>query len=357
MVTHPRSCSPYRIGVVGARGIVGQTVLEYLQGGLIPWGDVVAISTKDAYGAAVGFGNKELPLLDINRIDFSTLDIVFFCTNEQVSRKYVPAATQAGCVVIDKSSAYRLTRHVPLIVPEVNGDRLAMGAKKGIIATPNCVATPLVCTLKPLLALSAIKRVVVSTYQSASGAGRDAMRALTQQVELSLRGEVNNPAPFPKPLAFNLIPAIGSLAANGFSDEEEKIAQESLKILQEDVPIVATCVRVPTMIGHALAVTVEMEQAVTLADVRHAFKNSEALLLVDRPQDHVYATPLEARGKDAIFISRLRQDPTVPSGFVYWIVADNIRKGAALNGVQIAARMIAIDPTLDLFREKGHHER
>lgn len=331
----------YRIAVVGATGNVGREILSILSERQFPVDKIIALASERSLGRDISFGPKTiLKIQSLENFDFKQVDLVFFAAGSKVSAQYAPIAAKSGAVVIDKSSHFRLDPYVPLIVPEVNLDRLMTYKKKNIISSPNCVTIPLTVVLKPLEGISKIKRVVVSTYQSVSGAGRRQMDELFVQTRGVLVNDPIKPDLFFKPIAFNLIPQIDSFKASGFTEEEEKISLEVKKIMGTHVQVFATCVRVPVFIGHSISVTVEFENEISVEQARNVLIKNSSIRLFDRREDGGYITPLECVGEDVVFVSRVRKDPTVTYGLGLWIVSDNIRKGAALNGVQIAEHLI-----------------
>jgi aspartate-semialdehyde dehydrogenase len=330
----------YKVAVVGATGAVGREILKTLHERGFPVGEVVALASGRAAGAEISFGEKAvLKVRDLDRYDFAGTDLGLFSPGAAVSAVHAPRAAGAGCLVIDNTSQFRMEPGVPLVVPEVNPQAIAKRPKKGIVANPNCSTIQMVVALKPLHDIAKVKRVVVATYQSVSGAGKEAMDELWSQT----RGVFVNDPPlaeqFTKPIAFNVIPHIDSFMDDGATKEEWKMAVETRKILDPDIQVVATCVRVPVMIGHGEAVHVEFEKPITERQAREALREAPGITVLDTRDDGGYATPLEIAGEDAVFVSRIRRDPTVPNGLAFWCVADNLRKGAALNAVQIAEEM------------------
>ena len=341
----------YNVAVVGATGNAGMTTLQILAERKFPMENIVVVASKNSVGKVVSCGDRILKINDISEIDFSKFDLAIFCAGSAVSAKYAENVTKSGCCIIDKTSHFRFDPHVPLIVPEVNGDMLQKGAQ-GIISTPNCVATPLSVSLKALSNINTIRRIVVSTYQSVSGAGKKAIEELYSQTKNVISALKNSNEVFPKQIAFKVIPLIGDLNS-GVSGEEEKISREICKILKLPIRVAVTCVRVPVFIGHAMSVACEFENPMKLHDVYDAFNNMEGLVVVDRrDRNNGFSTPMDVQGEDGIHISRVRKDTTVENGVLYWIACDNLRKGAALNSVQIAETMIKIDPTLGIFKSK-----
>lgn len=341
----------YNVAVVGATGNVGMTTLQIFAERGFSVNDVIAVASKNSVGKIVSFGDRSLKVRSITDVDFSKIDIAVFCAGSGVSAKYVESITRAGCSVIDKTSYFRFNPRVPLVVPEVNGDMLQKGAKLGIISTPNCVATPLTMTLKALSSVATINRVVLSTYQSVSGAGKRAIEELYSQTKNVIAAMNSSNNVFPKQIAFNVLPLVSELNANGISDEEEKISGEVCKILKQPIRVAVTCVRVPVFIGHAMSVACEFNSLINVQAAYDAFNNFDGLVVVDRRDRHDgFVSPLETQGEDGVYISRVRKDSTIKNGLMYWVAADNLRKGAALNSVQIAETMVAIDPTLKLFK-------
>lgn len=344
----------YNIAVIGATGNAGMTTLQILAERNFPVNNVVAIASKKSVGKVVSFGDKSLKVQNLSDIDFFNFDIAIFCAGSAVSARCFEEVTKSGCVMIDKTSYFRFNPKVPLIVPEINGDVLQNGACLGVISTPNCVATPLSMTLKALSKVAPIERVVVSTYQSVSGAGKRAIEELYSQTKDTMVAARNKGEVFGKPIAFNVIPLVGDLDAHGVSDEEEKISGEICKILRLPIRVAVTCVRVPVFIGHAMSVACEFSEPVTVEQAYEAFEDFEELVVVDRrDRNDGFATPLDVQGEDGVYVSRIRKDTTVTNGLLYWAVADNLRKGAALNSVQIAETMIGIDPTLQIFKRQN----
>jgi aspartate-semialdehyde dehydrogenase len=326
-----------KVAVVGATGAVGREIIKTLAERGFPVTEVVALASGRSAGQEISFGDKTvLKVRDLDRYDFAGTALGLFSPGSAVSAVHAPRAAAAGCLVIDNTSQFRMEIGVPLVVPEVNGRMLASRPKKGIIANPNCSTIQMVLALKPLHDIAKVKRVVVATYQSVSGAGKEAMDELWSQT----RGVFVNDPPlaeqFTKPIAFNVIPHIDSFMDDGATKEEWKMAVETRKILDPDIQVVATCVRVPVMIGHGEAVHVEFERPITDKQAREALREAPGITVMDQREDGGYATPIEIAGEDSVFISRIRRDPTVPHGLAFWCVGDNLRKGAALNAVQIA---------------------
>ena len=331
----------YRVAVVGATGAVGREILKTLAERDFPITDIAAVASARSAGQEVSFGdNRVLKVQNLEKFDFTGWDIGLFSPGASVSAVHAPRAAAAGCVVIDNTSHFRMEHDVPLVVPEVNPHALAK-IKRGIIANPNCSTIQMVVALKPLHDRFKIKRVVVSTYQSVSGAGKDGMDELLLQSRRSLVHDQIVPQEFTKQIAFNVIPHLDQFMDDGATKEEWKMVVETKKILDPDIAVFATCVRVPVFIGHAESVTVEFELPVTASAARDVLRDAPGIIVQDRREDGGYITPLDCQGEDATFISRIRKDPTVPHGLGFWCVSDNLRKGAALNAVQIAETLIA----------------
>jgi len=330
----------YKVAVVGATGNVGREMLRVLVERQFPFSEVVALASTRSVGTEVSFGDDDtLKVKALDYYDFKGTDLCLMSAGGDIAREWAPRIAATGCIVIDNSSAFRMDRAVPLVVPEVNADAL-LEIKKGIIANPNCSTAQLVVALKPLHDIAKIKRVVVSTYQSVSGAGKDAMDELFRQTRAVFVADPVEVGEFTKQIAFNVIPHIDVFLDSGLTKEEWKMAVETQKILDPDIQLTATCVRVPVFIGHSEAVNIEFENPITAEQARNALRAAPGILVVDKREDGGYATPLECAGDDATYVSRIRKDPTVDNGLSLWIVADNLRKGAATNAVQIAEALI-----------------
>ena len=330
----------YKVAVVGATGNVGREMLEILAERRFPADEVVALASRRSMGVEVSYGEKTLKVKALEHYDFSDVDICLMSAGGTVSKEWSPKIAAAGAVVIDNSSAWRYDADVPLVVPEVNAAAVAGFRKKGIIANPNCSTAQLVVVLKPLHDKFKIKRVVVSTYQSVSGAGKDGMDELDRQTKsLYSLGDVEVKK-FPKRIAFNVIPHIDVFMDDGSTKEEWKMVVETKKILDPKIKLHATCVRVPVFVGHSEAVNIEFENEISVDEVHEILRTAPGVLVVDKREDGGYATPLEAAGEDATYVSRVRSDPTVDNGIALWCVSDNLRKGAALNAIQIAEALI-----------------
>jgi aspartate-semialdehyde dehydrogenase len=330
----------YKVAVVGATGNVGRAMLEILAERTFPADEVVALASPRSVGTEVSFGDRTLKVKVLEHYDFSDVDICLMSAGSSISKEWTPKIAAAGAVVIDNSSYWRMDADVPLIVPEVNADAVAGFRKKGIIANPNCSTAQLVVALKPLHDKAKITRVVVATYQSVSGAGKEAMDELFSQTKsVFTLGEIETKK-FTKRIAFNVIPHIDAFMSDGFTKEEWKMMAETKKILDPKIKLSATCVRVPVFIGHSEAVNVEFESPITADEARDILRSAPGCLVIDKREPGGYVTPYECAGEDATYISRVREDPTVENGLVLWIVSDNLRKGAALNAIQIAECLI-----------------
>ncbi len=331
----------YRVAVVGATGAVGREILTTLAEREFPVSDVIAVASERSAGAIVSFGeHEELKVRDLAEFDFRGIDIVLSSPGAKVSAEHSPRAAAAGAVVIDNTSQFRMDPEVPLVVPEVNPEAIAGYRRRHIIANPNCSTIQMVVALKPLHDLARIRRVVVATYQSTSGAGKEAMDELFNQTRGIFVNEPVRPELFTKQIAFNVIPHIDVFMEDGATKEEWKMVVETKKILDPAIKVQATCVRVPVFIGHSEAINVEFEDPIDEEDARDALRGQPGVTLIDHRLDEGYVTPAEAAGEDAVFVSRLRTDPTVENGLSMWVVSDNLRKGAALNAVQIAERLV-----------------
>jgi aspartate-semialdehyde dehydrogenase len=331
----------YKIAVIGATGNVGREILQTLYERNFPADEIVALASQRSIGQEVAYGDdKILKVRDLATFDFKGTDIALSSPGAKVSAVHSPRAAAAGCVVIDNTSQFRMDPDVPLVVPEVNPSAIAGYKKRNIIANPNCSTIQMVVALKPLNDLAKIKRIVVSTYQSVSGAGKEAMDELFNQTRAIFVNDPVKPERFTKQIAFNVIPHIDVFMDDGATKEEWKMAAETRKILDPDIAVHATCVRVPVFVSHAEAVNVEFAGPITEAQARTALKKAEGVIVIDHRADEGYVTPIEAAGEDSVYVSRLRKDPTVAHGLSFWCVSDNLRKGAALNAVQIAECLI-----------------
>ena len=326
----------YRVAVVGATGNVGREMLNILEEVNFPVDKIHAIASRKSIGVEVSFGDKIIKCEDVEQFDFAKVDLVLMSVSGAFSKTWAPKIGAAGPIVIDNSSAWRMDPDVPLVVPEVNPDDVEWADRKNIIANPNCSTAQLVVALKPLHDAARIKRVVVSTYQSVSGAGKEGMDELFDQTKNVFVLGATPPNKFPKQIAFNVIPFIGDFQDDGYTDEEQKMWRETHKILDPDIALTVTCVRVPVMVGHSESVNIEFHDPLDEDDAREILRNAPGLIVIDRRDSTGYMTPKEAQGEFPVFVSRIRNDPTVENGLNLWIVADNLRKGAALNAVQIA---------------------
>ena len=330
----------FKVAVVGATGNVGREMLDILAERQFPADEVVALASRRSIGTECSFGDKILKVKALEHYDFSDTDICLMSAGGAVSKEWSPKIAAQGAVVIDNSSAWRYDSDVPLIVPEVNADAAAGFRKRGIIANPNCSTAQLVVALKPLHDKAKIKRVVVATYQSVSGAGKNAMDELDRQTKAIYSLQDVETKVFPKRIAFNIIPQIDTFMEDGFTREEWKMVVETKKILDPKIKLVATCVRVPVFIGHSEAVNIEFENPISAQEAQDILRRAPGCIVIDKREPGGYVTPHEAAGEDATYISRIREDPTVENGLVLWCVSDNLRKGAALNAIQIAEVLI-----------------
>ena len=327
----------YRVVVAGATGNVGREMLNILAERQFPVDELAVLASRRSLGTEVSFGDQTLTTKDLDTFDFTGWDMALFAIGSDATKKYAPKAAAAGCVVIDNSSLYRYDPDVPLIVPEVNADAIEGYAKKNIIANPNCSTAQMVVALKPLHDRATIKRVVVSTYQSVSGAGAAGMDELWDQTKAVYNPTTDvAPAKFTKQIAFNVIPHIDVFMDDGSTKEEWKMVAETKKIIDPKIKVTATCVRVPVFVGHSEAVNIETEDFLDEDEARDILREAPGIMVIDKREDGGYVTPIECVGDFATFISRLRQDSTIDNGLNFWCVSDNLRKGAALNAVQIA---------------------
>jgi aspartate-semialdehyde dehydrogenase len=329
----------YKVAVVGATGNVGREMLNVLVERGFPASEVVALASTRSIGKEVSFGDGILKVKALDYYDFKGVDLCLMSAGGKISKEWSPKIAAAGAVVIDNSSAWRMDRDVPLVVPEVNADALSQ-MKKGIIANPNCSTIQLVVALKPLNDEAKIKRVVVSTYQSVSGTGKEAMDELFTQTRAVFVADAIEHHVYPKQIAFNVIPQGGDFLDSGYTSEEFKMMVETNKILDPDISLTCTVVRVPVFVGHSESVNIEFERPITAERARQVLRAAPGVLVIDKREAGGYITPIECAGEDATFVSRIRKDPTVEFGLNMWIVSDNLRKGAALNAVQIAECMI-----------------
>ena len=327
----------YKVAVVGATGAVGHEMLTTLAEREFPADEIVALASERSVGREVSYGDDDvLKIQALESYDFKGVHLALFSPGAKVSAVFAPKAAKAGAIVIDNTSHFRMDPDVPLVVPEVNPHAIAQYPKRNIIANPNCSTIQMVVALKPLHELAEIKRIVVCTYQSVSGAGKEAMDELFEQTRGIFVHDPIKKEQFPKQIAFNVIPHIDTFMDDGYTREEWKMVAETRKILDPDIAVTATCVRVPVFIGHAEAINVEFNRPLSVEQARAAWKNASGITLIDHRTDEGYVTPVECAGDDPVFISRVREDKTVPHGLNFWCVGDNLRKGAALNAVQIA---------------------
>jgi len=331
----------FKIAIAGATGNVGREMLNILEERGFPADEVVALASRRSVGTEVSYGDRTLKVKDLATYDFSDTDICLMSAGGSVSKEWSPKIGRQGCVVIDNSSAWRYDADVPLIVPEVNADAIDGFTRRNIIANPNCSTAQMLVALKPLHDKARIKRVVVATYQSVSGAGKEGMDELFEQTRAVFVADPISNKKFTKRIAFNVIPHIDVFLDDGSTKEEWKMVAETKKMLDPKIKVTATCVRVPVFIGHSEAVNVEFEQPITADEARDILRDAPGCLVIDKREDGGYITPLESAGEDATYISRIREDPTVENGLNLWIVSDNLRKGAALNAVQIAELLVA----------------
>ena len=330
----------FKVAVVGATGNVGREMLGILAERAFPADEVVALASRRSQGTEVSFGDRILKVKALDTFDFSDVDICLMSAGGTVSKEWSPRIGAQGAVVIDNSSAWRYDEDVPLVVPEVNADAVRGFTKKNIIANPNCSTAQLVVALKPLHERATIKRVVVATYQSVSGAGKDAMDELFDQTRAVFTAGQMKMEKFPKRIAFNVIPHIDVFMEDGFTKEEWKMMAETKKILDPKIKLTATCVRVPVFVGHSEAVNVEFAEPITADEAREVLRQAPGIVVVDKREPGGYMTPHEAAGEDPTYVSRIREDYTVENGLAFWCVADNLRKGAALNAIQIAEALV-----------------
>jgi aspartate-semialdehyde dehydrogenase len=327
----------HKIAVVGATGNVGRAMLSILAERGVPADNIYAIASERSEGREVSYGEEDtLRIIPLNDFDFKKASIGLFSPGGKISAEYAPKAAAQGCVVIDNTSHFRNEPDIPLVVPEVNAGKIVDYKNRGIIANPNCSLIQLVVALKPLQEIAPIKRVVASTYQSVSGAGKDAMDELYNQTRAIYMNNPTKSIHLPRTIAFNVIPQIGPFREDGSTDEEWKMKMELQKILSPDIQLAVTCVRVPVFIGHSVAATVEFDSAISAEQARKKLKGAPGIIVADDVEETDYITPIECAGEDPVYVSRVREDTSVPHGLSLWIVADNVRKGAALNAVQIA---------------------
>jgi len=326
----------YRVAVVGATGNVGREMLSILEELEFPVDEIHAVASRNSIGVEVNFGDKRLYCVAVDDFDFSQVDVVLMSVSGSFSKEWSPKIGKAGPIVIDNSSAWRMDPDVPLIVPEVNPDDVSYARRKNIIANPNCSTAQLVVALKPLHDAAKIKRVVVSTYQSVSGAGKAGIDELWNQTKSVFVLGPSEPKKFPKQIAFNVIPFIGAFGDDGYTDEEAKMWNETHKMIDPSIKLTVTCVRVPVFVGHSESVNIEFHSPLDEDEARDILRDAPGVMVIDKRDETGYITPKEAQGEFAVYVSRIRNDPTVENGLNLWVVSDNLRKGAALNAVQIA---------------------
>ncbi len=330
----------YKVAIVGATGNVGRELLNILYERRFPSDEVIALASRDSEGKEISFGEDlTLKVRSLDSFDFTGIDIALFSPGASVSKIYAPKAANSGTIVIDNSSQFRLDEDIPLVIPEVNPDSISKYSERNIIANPNCSTIQMLLALKPLHNYSPIKRVIVSTYQSTSGAGKKCMDELFDHTRCLYMNEHKDPENFPKRIAFNVIPQIDKFLSDGSTKEETKMVMETKKILDPEILVSATCVRVPTFIGHAESINVEFHDQLSEEQAVEILGDAPGITILDDRKDGCYATPLDCVGEDTTFVSRIRQDTTVSYGINMWVVSDNLRKGAALNAVQIAEEL------------------
>ncbi|WP_300391599.1 aspartate-semialdehyde dehydrogenase [Henriciella sp.] len=329
-----------KVAIVGATGNVGRELLNIMDERDFPADQVFAVASRRSVGREVSYGDKTLKCQALDDFDFSQVDVVLMSAGGGLSKEWAPKIAAKGAIVIDNSSAWRMDPDVPLVVPEVNGEDVLDYEKKRIIANPNCSTAQLVMALKPLHDAASIKRVVVSTYQSVSGSGKAGMDELWNQTKGIFVNDQPEPEEYPRQIAFNAIPMIGSFREDGFTDEEAKMWNETHKMIDPEIKLTVTCVRVPVFVSHSETVNIEFNNPITPEEAREALRNFDGVQVIDNPEEDQYITPVEAAGEWATFVSRIRVDNTVENGLALWVVSDNLRKGAALNTVQIAEELI-----------------
>lgn len=329
-----------KIAVAGATGNVGREILNILAERNFPADEVVALASANSLGKKVSYGDKELTVRVLDDYDFTGTSIGLFSPGGKVSAVHAPRAAAQGCVVVDNTSHFRMEKDIPLVVPEVNPEAIADYKKRGIIANPNCSTIQMLVALKPLHDVAKIKRIVVATYQAVSGAGKDAMDELYDSTKKIYANQFLEPKKFSKRIAFNVIPQIDVFMDDGVTKEEWKMKVETQKILDPNIKVEATCVRVPVFNCHSEAVNVEFEKPISAAQARKILDESDGVVVIDRPQEMKFVTPVEISTQDPVFVSRIREDKSVANGLSLWVVSDNLRKGAALNAVQIAELLV-----------------
>lgn len=331
----------YNVAVVGATGAVGQEMIKIIEGRNFPVGELRLLASERSHGKELEFNGNSLKVQKLDKASFNGIDIAIFSAGASRSREFAPSAVDSGAVVIDNSSAFRMEEDIPLVIPEINGNRISDYKKRGIIANPNCTTAVALMAIKPIHDISRVKRVVASSYQAVSGAGAQAMEELRLQTSAILEGKPIESKVFPHQIAFNLLPQVDTFLENGYTKEEMKLHNESRKILEDkSIQVTATTVRVPVFRAHSVSLNIETERKVTVSEVKNAIKNFPGVSLIDEPQNSKYPMPIYAAGKDDCFVGRIREDYTLPSAISLWVVGDQLRKGAALNAVQIAEVLI-----------------
>jgi aspartate-semialdehyde dehydrogenase len=331
----------FKVAIAGATGNVGREMLNILEERGFPVSEVVPLASRRSVGTEVSFGDRTLKVQALENYDFSDTDICLMSAGGSVSKEWSPKIGAKGCIVVDNSSAWRYDQDVPLIVPEVNPDAITQFGKRNIIANPNCSTAQMLVALKPLHDKATIKRIVVSTYQSVSGAGKEGMDELFQQTRAVFVADPVEAKKFSKRIAFNVIPHIDVFMEDGYTKEEWKMVAETKKMLDPKIKVTATCVRVPVFIGHSESINIEFENPISADEAREILRDAPGCLVVDKLENGGYITPVDCAGEDATYISRIREDITVENGLALWVVSDNLRKGAALNAVQIAELLVA----------------
>jgi aspartate-semialdehyde dehydrogenase len=330
----------YNVAVVGATGVVGQEFLRALGARRFPMRDLKLFATKRSAGKRITYGERQLEVQEATARSFAGADFVFISASDDASRNFAPAAAQAGAIAIDDSGVWRMEPNVPLVIPEVNPDDVA--AHEGILAIPNCSTTPLVMALWALHRVNPVQRVITATYQSVSGTGKAAVQELVEETRRVLENQRTAPHVYPHQIAFNLLPEIGSFKDDGYTSEEWKMAAETRKIMHEpELPFSATCVRVPVYVGHSEAVWVELSRAMEPEAATELLRKAPGIVVQDDPSISLYPQPLTAAGRDEVFVGRIRHDSSNPRGLTFWLSCDNLRKGAALNAIQIAEELIS----------------
>jgi aspartate-semialdehyde dehydrogenase len=331
----------FKVAIVGATGNVGREMLNILEERGFPADEIVPLASRRSAGTEVSYGDRTLKVKALDNYDFSDTDICLMSAGGNISKEWSPKIGKQGCIVIDNSSAWRYDADVPLVVPEVNPDAIDQFTKRNIIANPNCSTAQMLVALKPLHDAATIKRIVVSTYQSVSGAGKEGMDELFQQTRAVFVADTVDVKKFTKRIAFNVIPHIDVFMEDGYTKEEWKMVAETKKMLDPKIKVTATCVRVPVFIGHSESLNIEFENPISPDEARDILREAPGCLVIDKHENGGYITPVESAGEDATYISRIREDATVENGLALWVVSDNLRKGAALNAVQIAELLIA----------------